>query len=58
MQNIQKRLELIYPEVYNLSISQQEEIYAVKLTMQLSPQQEPAPGSKLDFINPLPIAVI
>lgn len=58
LQNIQKRLELIYPKVYNLSISQQEEIYAVKLTMQLSPQQEPAPGIKLDFINPLSIAVI
>ncbi len=58
LQNIQKRLELIYPGAYNLNISQQEEIYAVKLTMQLSPQQEPATRSEVDFTHSLSATVI
>ncbi|MEO7444359.1 MAG: hypothetical protein ABIT96_08385, partial [Ferruginibacter sp.] len=58
LQNIQKRLELIYPDAYNLSISQQEEIYAVTLTMRLNAQQKPAVVHEPDFITHSPFAVI
>jgi len=36
LQNIQKRLDLIYAGNYDLVITQQEEMYAVKLTMKLN----------------------
>ncbi|MGZ8536702.1 MAG: hypothetical protein ACXWV9_00500, partial [Flavisolibacter sp.] len=38
LQNIQKRLELIYAGAYTLNIIQQEEMYAVKLTIKLNAQ--------------------
>lgn len=36
LQNIKKRLELIYPGKYNLTINEEAEMYVVKLKMQLN----------------------
>lgn len=57
LQNIKKRLELIYPGCYNLNISQHEEIYAVKLTMQLNPQLKIDAKTNIVFDKPLPATV-
>jgi two-component system, LytTR family, sensor kinase len=57
LQNIQKRLELIYAGAYTLNISRQEEIYAVKLTIQLSPAEKPAARQAIAFTNALHPAV-
>ena len=56
--NIRKRLELIYAGKYTLGISRQDEMYAVKLTIQLSPQQKPAIHSEIPFTNSFSISAI
>jgi hypothetical protein len=58
LQNIQKRLELIYAGNYSLSTIQEEEMYAVKLTMQLSSQSDPESSKELSFVHTLPAAAI
>lgn len=58
LQNIKKRLELIYPGSYSLNICQQEEIYSVKLTMQLNANQKPAAKNEPSFIQPVTAAVV
>ncbi len=54
--NIQKRLELIYAGNYNLAITQQEEMFVVKLTMQLTAQHTLAASNETAFTNPLQAA--
>jgi hypothetical protein len=49
LQNIQKRLRLIYGEHYDLKITQQDEMYAVKLTMQLSTVKQPVINYETSF---------
>ncbi|MDB5208078.1 MAG: putative signal transduction histidine kinase [Flavisolibacter sp.] len=56
--NINKRLELIYVGHYNLHITQQDEMYAVKLTMQLSQLMKLAANNETSFSNTLPAAAI
>ncbi|HMK03909.1 MAG TPA: sensor histidine kinase [Ferruginibacter sp.] len=58
LQNIQKRLDLIYAGAYNLVITQQEEMYAVKLTVQLNIVQKLAASNETPFVNPLPVAAV
>jgi len=57
LQNIQKRLDLLYSGKHTLIINQEEELYAVKLTMQLNPGTEPV-NNKLSFIEPIPAAAL
>jgi sensor histidine kinase YesM len=56
--NITKRLELIYAGNFNLHITQQEEMYAVKLTIQLSQLMKVAADNETSFSNALPAPVI
>jgi two-component system LytT family sensor kinase len=56
--NIQKRLELIYAGNYSLSTIQEEEMYAVKLTMQLSSHADLEASKEISFVHTLPAAAI
>jgi LytS/YehU family sensor histidine kinase len=58
LQNIQKRLELMYAGNYSLSTIQEEELYAVKLTMRLSLHADLEAGKAISFIHTLPSTAI
>ena len=58
LNNIKKRLDLIYAGQYDLNISEQEEMYVVKLTMQLSPLTQPATSNNVLFSQLLPATTI
>jgi LytS/YehU family sensor histidine kinase len=58
LQNIQKRLKLMYAGNYNLNTIQEEEMYAVKLTMQLSFPCAREASNENSFSHPLPAAAI
>ena len=51
LQHIQKRLELIYPAKYTLTISEQEEIYTVKLWLQLGEPLRNVVKRKYEYAN-------
>ena len=58
LNNIKKRLDLIYTGRYELNISEQEEMYVVKLTMQLSPLTQPATSNNILYSQLLPATTI
>jgi LytS/YehU family sensor histidine kinase len=58
LQNIQKRLDLIYPGAYHLVITEQEEMYAVKLIVRLNTAQRLASTNETAFDHPLSVAVV
>jgi hypothetical protein len=59
LQNIKKRLELIYPGKYELTLNEEADMFVVKLQMQLNPAVQLKQGfvSNKSFINPIPAAV-
>jgi LytS/YehU family sensor histidine kinase len=59
LQNIKKRLELIYPGKYELTLNEEADMFVVKLQMQLNPAVQEKQGfvSQKPFINPIPAAV-
>ena len=59
LQNIKKRLELIYAGKYELMVSEEAGMFIVKLQLQLSKATETrtAPVSDTSFVNPIPAAV-
>jgi LytS/YehU family sensor histidine kinase len=58
LQNTQKRLELMYAGNYNLNTIQEEEMYAVKLTMQLSSPRPFESNSEISFSHLIPATAI
>ena len=58
MQNTQKRLELMYAGNYNLNTIKEEEMYAVKLTMQLSSPGPLESNSEISFSHTIPATAI
>jgi hypothetical protein len=58
LQNIQKRLDLMYAGNYKLSTLQEEEMYSVKLTMQLNSPAIPVAGNDMSFIHPSSVAAV
>ncbi len=57
LQNIKKRLELIYPGKYQLTINEEEEMYVVKLSMQLNRCGAQIPAASTSSIYQPPVAV-
>lgn len=55
LQNIRKRLELMYPGRYTMTVNQEEEMYAVKLQLQLHVIPEATVTTPLPEIYPSPI---
>jgi len=58
LQNIKKRLELMYVGKYNLNTILEEEMYAVKLTMQLNSPAALEAKNGISFSHPLPTPAI
>ncbi len=58
LQNIQKRLDLIYTGNYHLNITEQEEMYAVKLTMQLGASQQVVINNESPIGHPLTLTAV
>lgn len=40
LQNVKKRLKLQYPDLYNLKIESDDQVYTVTLTLELSKENE------------------
>jgi two-component system, LytTR family, sensor kinase len=52
LHNIKKRLDMIYPETYELTMHQENDIYTVNLKMTLNPLHSKTRVTSLDFIKP------
>ncbi len=58
LKNIQKRLALMYGGKYDLGINHFDEMYAVKLTMQLNSPRHAIVREPVSFSQPLPVTAI
>lgn len=59
LRNIKKRLELIYPGKYELTLNEQADMFAVRLQLQLNPAAQPqlVTAGEKTFTNPIPAVV-
>ena len=59
LQNIKKRLELIYPGKYELTVNEEAGMFIVKLQLQLNPAEkiQTVTVNGESFVNPIPAAV-
>ncbi|HTL08536.1 MAG TPA: histidine kinase [Chitinophagaceae bacterium] len=58
LQNIRKRLQLIYKDGYQLSVSEQEDTYAVKLNIQLKRVLQVASFTETTFTEHIPLPAL
>lgn len=58
LQNIQKRLDLIYADNYSMNITRQEELYSVKLILQLPSRIKLAAREEIPVSHTLPVAAV
>ncbi|WP_295122874.1 sensor histidine kinase [uncultured Chitinophaga sp.] len=53
LQNVQRRLDLVYPGNYQLDIEQDEQLYKVRLCLELTPVEDaqPVPADTLNYLQ-------